>query len=179
MRFPYLMFTYIEIPLKHKISVNSMKQPIFASLIMNSTLTQKKQQVRDHLLPPPSTRLPTLSWPHGSRNQGSVRTVVPILDYTALNPVPRWSQNSRVCTSESKAWTKQFDLLLFNIMLGYMSSRISGNTEIPDENYRRPVSVCGWHITMHIIQGMGHLLHGEGVNHVLIICVNHVVRIFC
>ncbi len=46
--------------------------------------------------------------------------------------------------------TTRLELLLFNNQLGYMISRISGNTEIPAESNRRPMEVCGWHVTMHI-----------------------------
>jgi hypothetical protein len=36
-------------------------------------------------------------------------------------------------------------------LLGYMSSRISGNTALLDDGFSRPVSVCGRHITVHKI----------------------------
>lgn len=36
-------------------------------------------------------------------------------------------------------------------LLGYLSSRISGNTAILDDGYRRLVSVCGRH-TVHIVR---------------------------
>jgi hypothetical protein len=73
-----------------------------------------------------------------------------VLDHTVLNRLPRCIKNSCVFTSESQAGTKRAEPLQLIILLEYMSSWKSGNTEILDEGYRRPVSVCGRQITVHI-----------------------------
>ena len=71
--------------------------------------------------------------------------------HTALNRVPRCFYNSYVCTSESKAGSIRYELLQFINLPGYTISWISGKTEILNESNRRPMEVCGWQVSMHIM----------------------------